>query len=142
MKIYFAGSISAGRDDTPVYLEIVEDLRKYGQVLTEHIADQGISDQGESMEPKAVHDRDLEWLGQSDVLVGEVSIPSLGVGYEIGKAEEWGKGILLLHRVGSKRLSPMLSGADGVIFREYSDVAEIPAILEDYFSGLVLPGLS
>lgn len=142
MKIYFAGSISAGREDTPIYNQIVEALRPYGEVLTEHIADHEISDQGESIAPKEVHDRDLDWLGQSDVLVGEVSVPSLGVGYEIGKAEEWGKDILLLHRAGTKRLSPMLSGANGVIFREYKSVDEIPEILEAYFDSLVLPGIS
>ncbi|MGI9065277.1 MAG: hypothetical protein ACR2HX_02585 [Pyrinomonadaceae bacterium] len=36
MKIYFAASIRSGRDDWASYLEIVGQLREYGQVLTEH----------------------------------------------------------------------------------------------------------
>ena len=39
MKIYFAGAIRGGREDVARYLEIVERLRQYGAVLTEHIAE-------------------------------------------------------------------------------------------------------
>jgi hypothetical protein len=38
LKIYFAGSIRGGRDDAALYLRIVEDLKAYGTVLTEHVA--------------------------------------------------------------------------------------------------------
>jgi 2'-deoxynucleoside 5'-phosphate N-hydrolase len=37
MKIYFAGSIRGGRDDWSLYLEIIERLKEYGEILTEHI---------------------------------------------------------------------------------------------------------
>ena len=43
-----------------------------------------------------IHDRDLQWIIESDMLVAEVTIPSLGVGYEIGRAIEMGKPILCL----------------------------------------------
>ena len=39
LKIYFAGSIRAGRNDVPLYVRIVEVLKTYGTVLTEHVAD-------------------------------------------------------------------------------------------------------
>jgi hypothetical protein len=38
MKIYFAGPIRGGRQDAALYLEIVRQLREYGDVLTEHAA--------------------------------------------------------------------------------------------------------
>ena len=37
IKIYFAGSIRGGREDKILYSQIIENLKKYGTVLTEHI---------------------------------------------------------------------------------------------------------
>jgi hypothetical protein len=36
-KIYFAGSIRAGRQDVDLYHRLIEELKTYGQVLTEHV---------------------------------------------------------------------------------------------------------
>ena len=38
MKIYFAGSIRAGRQDIAIYQQVVACLKIYGTVLTEHVA--------------------------------------------------------------------------------------------------------
>lgn len=37
MKIYFCGSIRAGRQDADLYARLIEQLRAYGTVLTEHV---------------------------------------------------------------------------------------------------------
>ena len=47
MKIYFAGSISGGRNDKEFYLEIINLLKTYGEVLTEHIGGANLSKMGE-----------------------------------------------------------------------------------------------
>ena len=90
MKIYFAGSIRGGRDDWQLYHEIVRRLSAYGEVLTEHVADSGLSQLGEVGGDREIYERDIEWLRQADRLVAEVTTPSLGVGYEVGRASEWG----------------------------------------------------
>ena len=69
MQIYFAASIRGGRDDWTAYLEIVKQLREYGEVLTEHIGDAELSTAGEDIGDRNVHDRDLGWLKSSDCLV-------------------------------------------------------------------------
>ena len=46
-KIYFAGSIRAGRNDADLYARIVEVLRKYGKVLTEHVGDPNLTEKGD-----------------------------------------------------------------------------------------------
>ncbi len=46
MKIYFAGSISGGRDDVHIYANIVDILKTYGTVLTEHVGNLDIPEQG------------------------------------------------------------------------------------------------
>ena len=42
--IYFCGSIRAGREDAALYRRIIDQLKEYGDVLTEHIADADVLD--------------------------------------------------------------------------------------------------
>lgn len=135
MKIYFAASIRGGRDDWPSYLEIVRQLREYGQVLTEHVGDAELTASGEDMADDFIHDRDLGWLKSSDYLVAEVTTPSLGVGvgYEIGKATEWGKPVLCLYRPTQGRLlSAMISGSNAVTVKQYQSPTELKEIFEQF----------
>ena len=43
MKIYFAGSIRAGRDDQELYQRLIQSLQYHGQVLTEHVGDPNLT---------------------------------------------------------------------------------------------------
>jgi hypothetical protein len=134
MKIYFAGAIRGGRDDVAVYLELVELLRVYGTVLTEHIADEELKALGEATGDRMIHDRDLAWLREAECLVAEVTTPSLGVGFEIGKATEWGKRVLCLFRPQPGRaLSAMIAGSDRVTVREYQTAADVEEIFDEFF---------
>jgi nucleoside 2-deoxyribosyltransferase len=103
MKIYFAGAIRGGREDVRLYLELVELLKGYGTILTEHVADEQVTPLGESSDDRSIHDRDLAWLKEADCLVAEVTTPSLGVGFEIGKATEWDIRVLCLFRPSAGR---------------------------------------
>lgn len=130
MTIYFAGSISSGRADQAIYQQIIELLKQHGTVLTEHFGNPSLTSAGENLADRDIHDRDLEWLRKADVLVAEVTTPSLGVGYEIGRAVEWGKRIVCLHRPSQgRRLSGMIAGCAGVRVHAYDDVSELPEIL-------------
>lgn len=134
MKIYFAASIRGGRDDWASYLEIVRQLREYGEVLTEHVGDAALSAAGEDIGDRNIHDRDLGWLKSADYLVAEVTTPSLGVGYEIGKATEWGKPVLGLYRRAEGRsLSAMIAGSSGVTLKEYQGLTGLNEIFEQFF---------
>ena len=134
MKIYFAGSIRGGRDDCALYLDIIGLLCAYGCVLTEHIGDSGLSALGEAGSDVEIHDRDLSWLREADRLVAEVTTPSLGVGYEIGRAVEWGKPTLCLYRRSpGRQLSAMIAGSRGVTLREYRNTADLGEIFREFF---------
>ena len=39
LLIYFCGSIRGGKQDTMLYKRIIEQLKEYGEVLTEHVGD-------------------------------------------------------------------------------------------------------
>ena len=45
-KIYFAGSISGGRGDQPIYQRIVALLQGYGNVLSVRVADPQLTEAG------------------------------------------------------------------------------------------------
>lgn len=47
-SVYFCGSIRGGREDRALYARIVSRLRRYGKVLTEHVADAELEPHGES----------------------------------------------------------------------------------------------
>jgi len=135
MKIYFAGSIRAGRGDQDAYSKIIEYLKKYGQVLTEHIGDGNLTDLGEkNISEQEIYERDLSWLREADVFIAEISTPSLGVGYEIAKAEEWGKRILCLCRKpeNGKKISAMMTGDKNIILKEYNDLDEAFSFIDDF----------
>ncbi len=135
LNIYFAGSISGGRDDVELYIQLIHHLKKYGDVLTEHVGDNNLAELGEDdLSDNDIHDRDLEWLWSSDVIVAEVTIPSLGVGYEIGRAVENNKKILCLYRPQkNKRLSAMISGCSGIRVVKYKSIQDLPTIFDNYF---------
>jgi hypothetical protein len=135
MKIYFAGAIRGGREDAALYLELVRLLRPFGTVLTEHIADEELTSLGESVDDRTIHDRDLAWLREADCLVAEVTTPSLGVGFEIGKATEWGLQTLCLFRPGPGRvLSALIAGNDQLTVREYRNPGHAKKIFDDFFA--------
>jgi len=132
MKIYFAGSIRGGREDAALYLQIIEYLKSFGEVLTEHVGDPkltALGDDGPS--DQYIHDRDLDWLQSADVLVAEVTSVSMGVGYEIGRAVESGKKVLCLFRPDSgKNLSAMIAGCPDleIVHYETLDQAKVAIV--------------
>jgi len=138
MKIYFAGSIRGGRVNQESYSHIIDCLHNYGNVLTEHVGNFYLKESGEqNLSDEMIYERDLEWLKQADVLIAEVSTPSLGVGYEISRAEEFKKPILCLYQKHSgKCLSAMISGNRRLEIAVYSNFDEIAQHIKIFFSRL------
>lgn len=134
MKIYFAGSIRGGRDDAAVYEAMITWLKTFGEVLTEHVGSPALSETGDDgPDDRSIHDRDMAWLAACDLVVAEVSMPSLGVGYELGWATALNKPVLCLHRTVSGRpLSAMIAGSPGIQSVSYSSMDEAKTILERF----------
>jgi nucleoside 2-deoxyribosyltransferase len=134
MKIYFAGSIRGGRDDAAVYQAMIRWLKAFGEVLTEHVGDTALSETGDDGPgDRFIHDRDMAWLASCDLVLAEVSAPSLGVGYELGWATALNKPVLCLHRKRSGRpLSAMLAGSPRIQTTAYSSLDEAKTIMEEF----------
>lgn len=132
MDIYFAGAIRGGREKVNDYQKIINKLEEIGNVLTTHIANKEIGDKGENnMTPKEIYDRDVVWLKSSELIVAEVSVPSLGIGYELGLAESLGKKIICLYDVNSnKTLSAMIEGNKNFEIVKYNNIEEVLEYLD------------
>ena len=132
LRIYFSCSLTGGRQDQPVYAELVAHLQAAGHdVLSAHLADPGVLARDGELDPVSVYERDTAWVRACDVVVAEVSTPSHGAGFEIAYAQELGKPVLCLHRSGV-RVSKMLTGnrRPGMAVHPYGDAAEAAAILD------------
>ncbi len=141
MKIYFAGSIRAGRDDQEIYHRLIQGLQGHGPVLTEHVGDPELSQWGDDgPSDQMIYQRDMDWLAEASLMVAEVTIPSLGVGYEIGRAESRGIPVLCLYREqDGRKLSAMISGNPKVTVTEYRTVEEALVYIGRFIGNDALP---
>ena len=135
MRIYFAGSIRGGRDDRDIYNQIIKYLKQFGEVVTEHIGCDSLQEGGEpDLDDREIHDRDMNWLLSSDMVVAEVSNPSLGVGYEIGRAIENDIRVICLFNSGSnKNLSAMINGTEKINVINYISFEDLKMKLDLIF---------
>ncbi len=121
-KIYFAGSIRGSNEVKDLYPEIIRFLKNYGTVLTEHIWEQKTLEiqEQEISDEKIYHD-DIAMLESCDIVIAEITAPSLGVGYEIAYAEAHHKKIIALFNQTSRtKPSAMLNGNPNITLIYYS----------------------
>ena len=110
MNIYFACSITGGRQYERVYQDLTAALLADGHTVpTAHLADSNVMAMEAVVSARDVYERDVTWIRAADALIAEVSVPSHGVGYEIGFALNAGKPVLCLYQAGRK-ISKMISG--------------------------------
>lgn len=80
---------------------------------------------------------DTSWVKESDALIAEVTNPSLGVGYEIAKAEEWNKPVLaLFHDISDKRLSAMIDGSPKTKVVYYQNLESANKAIDEFLESL------
>lgn len=136
INIYFAGSIRGGRELADVYNKLISFLGSMGNVFTEHVGDNEILEI-DDLSDNEIFERDMEWIRNSDLMIAEVSQPSLGVGFEIASAIELGIQVLCLYRNNAEhRLSAMIAGCKNVTVLRYNSIEEAETKIADYISGL------
>ncbi|HEX8990154.1 MAG TPA: nucleoside 2-deoxyribosyltransferase [Anaerolineales bacterium] len=138
MNIYFACSITGGREFEAVYQDLTAALLADGhEVPTAHLADSTVVQVEGMVSPLDVYQRDVKWIEDADALVAEVSVPSHGVGYEVGFALHAGKRVLCLSQQGRK-VSKMISGNpdSNLLVRTYQSNQEAVQIVRGFINGL------
>ncbi len=134
MKIYFAGSIRGLSGDQEIYRELIERLKEFGEVLTEHVGNPELRDVGETtLSDEKIFQRDVARIREVDIVVAEVTMPSLEVGYELGLTEALNKPAICLFRETSERsLSAMVAGNTWFQVKRYRTVDEAVAFVSDF----------
>jgi hypothetical protein len=142
-KVYFACSITGGRDHAHVYQDIVDIMKAENlHVLSEAFADKTIKSatgvgMKKGMSATEIWAWDLDWIRQSDCIIAEVTQPSLGVGYEIAKAHVWNIPVLALyHTRPDHKLSSMIAGSPNVTVFEYQDITETASAIKGFIDSL------
>jgi len=134
MRIYFACSITGGREYEKNYQAITRFLLDGGhEVPTAHLAESNILDLERIVIPSDIYARDVDWIQTSNILLAEVSVPSHGVGYEIGFALNLGKPVLCLHHTG-RAVSKMITGNPHPLLtiNTYEDISQALAQINEF----------
>jgi len=138
MNIYFACSITGGREFEGVYQALTAALLADGhEIPTAHLADSTVSELEAVVSPAEVYERDVSWIQAADALLAEVSVPSHGVGYEVGFALNAGKPVLCLYQQG-RRLSKMITGNPHpkLTVKPYQDERQAIVLAREFVSKL------
>jgi len=139
MNIYFACSITGGRQDELVYQKLVAALQEVGHhVPTALLASPEVMPLEGVVSAQDVYGRDVAWITGCDLLLAEISTPSHGVGYEIGYALALGKRVLCLHRQGRKISKMILGNPDPrLTVRAYTTPEEAVHLLNAYLAEMI-----
>jgi nucleoside 2-deoxyribosyltransferase len=134
MNLYFACSVTGGRDFEAVYQALTAALLGDGhEIPTAHLADSGVVELEQRVSAREVYARDVAWISAADALIAEVSVPSHGVGYEIGYALQAKKPVLCLAQR-ERKVSKMITGNPDhqLDFRAYADDVEAVRLARDF----------
>jgi len=139
MNIYFACSITGGRAFESAYQEFTRTLLDdKHEVPTAHLAESNVMVLEKVIAPRDVYERDVAWIRACDALIAEVSVPSHGVGYEVGFALSEGKPVLCLAQSGIA-VSKMITGNPhpGLQVKYYQDVIEGIRMIRAFLSDVI-----
>lgn len=134
MTIYFCGAIAGGRSFLPTYTKIVRYLQRLRHsVPTEHIIEPNVLNNELQLTPEQIYQRDVDWLSNSQLVVAEISTPSLGVGYEIGFALNLRKQVLALYQKDLFVSRMIIGNPDpNLTVRQYKTDDEWKTIIDDF----------
>lgn len=128
IKVYFAAPMLGDRSALEIAKKIVSGLKKKGyKILTEHVVED-VLDIERGAKPREIFERDIKLLDEADLLIAEVSYPSLGVGFEIAYFLLKSKSVLAFAKEEREnRVSAMIRGItwDNFKFYTYRSVEDV-----------------
>ena len=134
-----SGAIRGGRELQANYQAILDYLQKNGhKVLTHHVASVNVIEIEESMSDTEIYTQDIAWLQECETLIAEVSIPSLGVGYEIAYALKINKPVLGVYEE-NRAVSAMITGntSSNLTLRSYQSISALREQIKDFLDSLM-----
>ena len=126
--MYLAVPLINNRDST-LAKDICKILEDVGcEIISEWVL---WDDPNPNLKPEEVYKRDYQAIELCDLLVAEISKPSIGVGMEIMLAKTFGKKILCLHK--ETTISNFLKGIPNVSTLFYSNLDELQIKIDQNF---------
>ena len=137
-KIFFAGSIRGGRQLIPTYQCIIRFLKSRDYtVISEHVAAEGLEKVEATMTEQEIYEKDANWVQESDCMIADITVPSIGVGYEICHAIKHKKPVLCVYQEGANASAMVLGNSTGyVTAKSYSDKKHLEEILLEFLGML------
>lgn len=132
--------MSAGRGAAPRLAAIARAVARAGWVvLSTPVVDPSadFADDGPDR-ARRIFARDMAWLEASDALIAEISVPSLGVGFEVGEALRLGRPTLCLRdaALADRLPSAMIVGNPSPLLTvRHCDEAGIAAAVAEFLAG-------
>ena len=132
MKIYMSGSIYGGTQKIETYKILINNLEKYGEILNDNIANENTIAEEAFQKDEDIFDDLVAKMHTADIVFSEVSIPSLGVGYELGLADSLDKKIIAIYdKEYVDKVSTMIRGNKRIKLVPYHNLNEIIDNLEE-----------
>jgi nucleoside 2-deoxyribosyltransferase len=114
-----------------------EELRKIPDILEEqgmtvisrHQTREKFMESESRLTDSEIHDRDYAWLKEADIVIAEITNPSLGVGAEIADAVNLGIPVLCEYE---QQISAYVRGKAGVVCKAYSGCEELKTVISGF----------
>jgi hypothetical protein len=139
LKIYLGFTVAGDRSSIEAAKKILSVLRSLGhEVLTSHLVSDDAWDADRRVSPQQIFARDMAWLAQCDLFVGEVSGSSFGLGFETGYVlgATSKKAILLFERDAASRISLLITGNThpNCTLMPYGSIDDIDTLIRNQLS--------
>ena len=137
MIVYCAGAIKGYTTYQNNYIEMIRFIESMSHTALAEL--NGKFKFSIPLSDNQVYTRDIKWIDGSELMIAEISGPSLGVGFEIAYAL-FQKEIPVLALVSSdvKKISAMITGCNSnlLTIKRYKNIEDMQNIISDYFKKL------
>jgi hypothetical protein len=139
MIIYCAGAIRGDSSFNENYKEIINIVTGYN-----HSALSELNPEFHSVLPlseKQIFQRDIKWIEKSELMIAEISGPSLGVGFEIAYALYIRKiPVLAVFSAEADNVSSMITGCDSELLsiNKYNNNGELKDMIKGFLNRQIL----
>lgn len=140
MKIYFGFTVAGNRSAIETARHVVQLLERAGhEVITRHLVNDDAWEADRQITPQEIYRRDMNWLGECDLFIAEVSGSSFGIGFETGYllGSSQKRALLFYRRELEKSISLLITGNShpNCTLVPYSDAAEVENYIEKALAG-------
>jgi nucleoside 2-deoxyribosyltransferase len=135
-EVFFSCSMRGGfgrlaQEELRKIPDIIEELGMV--VISRHQTSERFMEIESRLTDKEIHDRDYRWLKDADMVIAEITNPSLGVGAEIADAVNQGIPVLCVYKSDYEhQISAYIRGKAGVVCRAYSDHDELKEVIREF----------